>query len=982
MSEYDNLAMCEIAYFGKFRLVATRRLLYREGKEVALGGRQLDILTALVEHAGQVMSPRDLMERAWPNMVVEEVNLRVHIANLRKTLGDGRDGARYINNVPRRGYCFLAPVRRVQEVQPLEMAVGAISLPAQRLPTPLPRIIGREQIVAELSKLLLSHRFVSVVGSGGLGKTTIAVSIAHAVADDFGGAVFFVDLASLAETALLSTTVASAVGYRALSQDPADGLVAFLAHSRILIVLDNCEHVIEGVAKLTERLFNEAKDVHILTTSRESLRAEGENVHLLMPLEYPPATPSVTAAAALASPAVRLFMDRAVAGGYRSGLTDADAVVVADICRRLDGVPLAIELVAGRVGMYGIRGTADLLNNRFDLLWQGRRSALPRHQTLSAMLDWSYNLLCARDRHVINILSVFVGEFTLEVVQAISEGFAWSRLDVGLAIGSLVDKSLIGTTEVDGVIHFRLLDTTRAYASEKLAESGEQGAVSRRHALYFCNLLKSAAINVLEFSNRDLRPLASHVANIRAALEWSFASPSDISIGTELAALATPFFRGLFLLGDCQHWCERGLAELDNSERGTFKELILQEGLAISAMLTQGNGEEVRTAIERGLMLAETLNEGQHQLQLLAGLHLHLIIKSDFLGALEVAERSVEVADNIDDIDARVITEWMLGTSHYLLGKLEIAQFHCELGFTYAASPASTLSDFFGYNHRVRALIVLARVLWLRGFPDRAAVAARQAIEDAEIRGDPLNHYNTLVFTATIFIQRGDFETAEHCIEDIGVNAERHGLKPLGTLGIALEGELAVARGEPEVGIPLLRGALTSLRAERHKVATAEFACALSAALVRCGSFRQAAETIDMQIAQTEPYVETFELPELLRARAEIWLAQPNPDCVAAEETLGRSIDLARSQGALALELRSATVLARHWIAQSRQNDARRLLAEIFQRCTEGFDTTDLKAARQLLNELRIPRWPEITTSFYNVKHEERAEICHTDAMP
>jgi len=369
-------------------------------------------------------------------------------------------------------------------------------------------------------------------------------------------------------------------------------------------------------------------------------------------------------------------------------------------------------------------------------------------------------------------------------------------------------------------------------------------------------------------------------------------------------------------------------------------------------------------------------------LQLLAGLHLHLVIKSDFLGALGVAERSAEVADNIDDIDARIITEWMLGTSHYLLGKLAIAQYHCELGFTYAVSPASNLSDFFGYNHRVRALIVLARVLWLRGFPDRAAAAARQAIDEAEKRGDPLNHCVTLVFTATIFILKGDFNTAERWIEQIAVHSERHGLKPYRALGTALEGELAVARGEFEVGIPLLRGALTSLHAERHDVATAEFACALSSALVRCGSFRQAAATIDVLLAQTEPYGETFELPELLRARAEIWLAQPNPDCIAAEEALGRSIDLARSQGALALELRSATVLARHWLAESRQNDARSLLAEIFQRCSEGFATTDLKAARQLLDELRAQRWPETATSFYNLKREGRAEICHTDAMP
>ena len=958
MGESNRPVTAEVASFGPFRLSAAERLLYRDGEAVAVGSRQLDVLIALVERSGEVLSQRELMQRAWPGLVVEPVNLRVHIGHLRKILGEGRDGRRYINNVPGRGYCFVAPVRWVKEVpsfdapRPEAWIDGTKSIAAQKLPALLKRMIGREQTVAELSKLLISRRFVSVVGTGGLGKTTIAVSVAHALADDFDRSVFFVDLTSLAETGLVSTAVASALGYRPLSQDPLDGLIAFLGESRILLVLDNCEHIIEGAAELTERLVRETSEVHILTTSRESLRVEGENVHLLPPLEYPPDTPSLTAAAALASPAVRLFMDRAIAGGHSSALTDADASVIADICRRLDGVPLAIELVAGRVGMYGIQGTADLLDNRFNLLWHARRTTLPRHQTLFAMLDWSYNLLSTRDRQVLCSLSVLVGDFTLEAAQAITDDAVWGAEDVALAVGSLVDKSLIWTAEVDGSTRFRLLDTTKAYASEKLAESGEQHAAARRHALYFCKLLQSAAIDVLNFGKRDLSPFASHVENIRAALEWSFSSPSDKSIGIELAALATPLFRGLFLLGDCQHWCVRGLAELADSDRGTLKELTLQEGLAISAMFTRGNGDEVRTAIERGLIIAGSLNERQHQLELLAGLYLHLNVKSDFLGALAVASRSAAVARDIDDVDAQIITEWMLGTSHYLLGKLDSAQHHCELGFSYAVSPASNFSDFFGYDHRIRALIVQARVLWLRGFSDRAAAIARKAIAEAERRGDPLNRCVTRVFTATIFILRGDFDTAKGCIDEISVLTERHGLLPYRTLGIALEGELAVERGELQSGISLLSGALADLQTEQRNLATGEFACALSDAFVQCGQFVEAAATIDRRISSVEPSLNTFEMPELLRARAEIWLAQSQPDPIAAEQALQRSIEIARSQGALALELRTTTVLARHWLAEDRNPDARELLIRVFKKFTEGFDTTDLKNARQVLEEL------------------------------
>ena len=957
MGESFNPATLKIACFGPFQLIPAERLLYREGEAVAVGSRQLDLLTALVERPGEVLSQRELMQRAWPDLVVEAVNLRVHIGHLRKVLGDGQDGARYIDNVAGRGYCFVASVQWTQELRQGENqttnVTGRPTVEAPKLPPRLARMIGRDDSVAELKEMLLSRRFVSIVGAGGLGKTTIAVSVAHALAGDFDSAVYFVDLTSLGEEGLVVSAVATALGYRPLSQDPLEGLIAFLSESRLLLVLDNCEHIIEAAARLTERLVGETGGVHILATSRESLRVEGENVHLLPPLDSPPTSPALTVALCMASPAVRLFMDRAVAGGHRSALTDRDAVVVADICRRLDGVPLAIELVAGRVGMYGIQGTGDLLDSRFNLLWQARRSAMPRHQTLVAMLDWSYNLLCPRDKKILCVLSVLVGEFTLEAAQALADDAAWVGDDVILAVGSLVDKSLIWTTEVDGTIRFRLLDTTRVYAFEKLVESGDQHAVARRHALYFCKLLKEAAIDVLKFNKRDLSPYSHHVDNVRAALAWSFSSQSDKSIGTELAALATPLFRGLFLLTDCRRWCERGLAVLDASDRKTLKELTLQEGLAISAMLTGGNGEEVRSAIERGLMLAEALNEGEHQLQLLAGLHLHLVIANDFLGALAIAKRSAAVAAGIEGVDARIMAEWMLGTSYYLLGKLEVAQHHCEMGFNNAVSPVSNLSDFFGFDHRIRALIVQALVLWLRGFPDRAAVTAEQAIDEAELRADPLNRCITVVYTASIFILRGDLDTAERRIKQIGVLAGRHGLRPYRILGTALTGELAVARGDFRSGIELLRSALADLQTERHNVATGEFACALADAFVQCGQFAEAAATVDRRISSVEPSLNTFEMPELLRARAEIWLAQPEPDPVAAEQALLRSVEIARSQGALASELRSANVLARHRLTDDRRHEARELLATVFEKFTEGHHTTDLKNARRLLDAMK-----------------------------
>ena len=381
--------------FGPFQLFASGRRLLRDEVPLQIGSRSLDILIALVERAGEIVGKKELVARVWPDVVVEDGSLRTHVAGLRKALGCGSNGTRYIANVPGRGYCFVAPITRAPAPNPR----AADPLPAERplrLPGRLARMIGRDDAVADLCTQLLRQRFVTIVGPGGMGKTTVAVSVAHALVSEFSGAIAFVDLVSIEDPRLVAATVASTLGLVVRTSDPISSLVGFLEQKRILLVLDNCEHVIESVAVLAERIYGAAPRAYILATSRESLRVEGEHVHKLSPLGAPDAHCVRTAAETLTFPAVQLFMERAAAGGNPIDLSDADACLVAYICRKLDGIALALELAAGRVGTFGIRGTAELLELRFKLVWQGRRTALPRHQTLNAMLDWSYNLLTER----------------------------------------------------------------------------------------------------------------------------------------------------------------------------------------------------------------------------------------------------------------------------------------------------------------------------------------------------------------------------------------------------------------------------------------------------------------------------------------------------------------------------------------------------------------------------------------------------------
>ncbi len=636
MGDSDNLRTNDVASFGPFRLFAAERLLEKSNEPLHLGGRALDILITLVERAGEVVTRKELISRVWPDVIVEEANLRVHVAGLRKALGDGHDGARYVANVPGRGYCFVAPVTRSASQRALLQARPPVTDRLRKLPARLTRMIGRDDTVRALSAELMTRRFVSIVGPGGMGKTTVAVWIAHALIDDFAGAVFFVDLGALTDPGLVPTAVASALGFMMQAQDPILSLLTFLGERRVLLVLDNCEHVIDAAAALAERVVSDAPRANILATSREALRVEGEHVHLLYPLDRPLDEVGLTASEALKFSAVQLFMERAAASGNRAELSDADAPVVARICRRLDGIALAIELAAGRVSSHGIRGVAELLDNRFKLLWQGRRTALPRHRTLNAMLDWSYNLLGQRDKLVLCRLSVFVGVFTLKAALSVAGADA-NDADAADAVASLVAKSLISTSTIGESTYYRLLDTTQAYAADKLAECGEVDTIARRHAVYYSNYLGHDEVIQSKFSEHNLSGYSPHIGNVRAALEWAFSDRGDIAVGVELAACAAPLFVGLSLLDECRSWCEQALATLDEPGRGTRREMILQEALALSSMFTKGNSDEVRAAIERGLALAETFEDRDRQLQLLFGLNIFFTRIGDFRGSLTVA---------------------------------------------------------------------------------------------------------------------------------------------------------------------------------------------------------------------------------------------------------------------------------------------------------------------------------------------------------
>ena len=926
--------MTDVA-FGRFSLSLRERRLQRDGQVVKLGSRAIDILIALVQQAPDVVGTRDLMMRVWPDTVVEDNNLRVHIASLRKVLGDG-----HVTNIPGRGYCFVSPV--VRTAIPVVASAAAANPPRSNVPSSLSRVIGREGILGELAAQVVEHRLVTVTGPGGMGKTTVAIAVAHALLANFAGDACFVDLAALGDAPQVLTAIAASLGVSLHSEDAVASLIAYVQTRHVLLLLDNCEHVIGVIAPMVERLVSEAARVHVLATSREPLRVAGERVVRIAPLAAPASDAGLTAEAAMAFPAIQLFVDRAVASGARVVLTDAEAAIVAQVCRGLDGIPLAIELAAGRVEAYGISGIAKLIENRFKLLWHGRRTALARHQTLGSMLDWSYNLLSSVERTVLRRLSILVGRFSLDDAIAITSDAALDHEQAVDLLGGLVDKSLIALESDPHDLRYRLLDTTRTYASAKLDEHREREVIAHRHARYLCDCVEREVANL-----EDAPQLLFMLGNVRAALTWAFSDAGDPHLGVRLAAGSARLFLGLSLLRECHRWVETALEQLGEADRGTRKEMELQAALGVSLMFTRGNSPVAHAALARSLAVADDLDDPEQQLRLLGAFVVFHDRVGQFRESVAIARRSEPAARRLGEPAALMISDWIIGTSLHLLGDQAEAERRCRSATTAEASLKRIAPYYYGFDHRIRGLVGLSRVLWLVGRPEEAMRVAHQTIREGEDLRHPVSLAISLVWTSSVFLWSGDHTTAAGIIERLIGHAERHSLGPYIHVGLGLRGELAVKHRDPEGGLALLRRAQDALQKHHHGILDTVFATAQAEALGHLGRLPEAVTAIDRAIACAERKGDSFDLAEMLRLKAS-FVAAGSPD--EAEPCYARALQVARAQGALSWELRAATSLAHLWIARGQARAAHELVRATLGRFAEGFQTADLVAAQALLS--------------------------------
>ena len=955
LETFDASASVE---FGRFRIEPHRRELLADGQPIKLGGLAFDLLIALIEASGAVVSKDVLLDRVWPGRIVEENRLQNQVSALRKAFGADHD---LIRTVAGRGYQFTGQIRArsadsaVRSVRAVPPGVPAASDSPTNLPGRVSELIGRDAEVEEILHLLAEHRLVTLTGVGGIGKTTLGFEVARHLLPEFADGIWVAELGPLSGPDLVFVTVAAALGLELTAGATSPERVAnALGSKRLLLVLDNCEHVINAAASMAEALSRANPWARMMATSREPLRVSGECIYRVLPLGVP-AEGAEDPDEVLRHGAARLFVARARDADPHFSLDSRAAAAIAAICRRLDGMPLAIELAAARTASLGLEGLASRLDDRFRLLTGGRRTALPRQQTLRATLDWSYELLSEPERAVLRRLAVFPGGFTLEAASTVVASAEIGASDGVDHVPDLVEKSLVVADGAGATVNYRLLETMRAYALDKLAQAGELEQVARRHAEYHRDLFERAE------SEWETRPATEWLADygrriddVRTALDWAFSPNGDTSVGVALAAASAGLWGQLSLPEECHRHVDRALASFaPGSIPADRRAMLLYAALGESLIYIKGpveTGAAWMTALE----IAERLNDTDYQMRALYGLWACRNLGGEYQASLAFAQRFCSLAVKQADPADLLIGDRMTGVVLHFLGDQASAREHIERMLArYVAPVRRSHTIRFLYDQRVVAAAFLARILWLQGFPDRAMSTVQSIVGDPPVIGHAHARSVALAQAACpISLLVGDLPATERAVATLLDEAARHALAIWHAWGRAFEGILFIKRGDAINGLALLRSARGELRETGFAALYAEILRALAEALAGAGEVAEGLATIDEALARSERNEERWCVAELLRIKGELLLLQAGPDAaVTAEDHFRQAIDWAGRQSALSWELRAATSLARLWREQSRKEEARELLAPIYARFTEGFATADLRTAKALIDE-------------------------------
>lgn len=932
-----------IVRFGPFQLFPASRKLLCGKDELTLGGRAMDILLALARSKGEILDKDALMAAGWPSIFVHESNLKVTIAALRRSLREYSPNSDLIKTVVGRGYWLDEDAWSEAEASNTNRSVVV----GTRLPE-LGSVIGRDAEIANLCRTLASNRITTVVGAGGIGKTTVAVAAAQLFEDEHGVAATFVDLSRVASEEFVAVSLAAALGINSEGGDPLQAVTTILARRKALLVLDTCEHVLHAVAHICDVILEKTSDVWILTTSREILRVRNEKTLWLAPLNAPPVDRSETLAEVLNYSAPQLLVERALeAAGYRPD--EGDARAIADICRRLDGSPLAIELVSPRLaGRTAVMALRDL-DDRFRTLRRDRPGAPLRQQTLLITLEWSYALLTREEGAVLRATSIFAGSFDASAATRIVGDEGISEVEILDAVAGLRAKSMVSVDHAAGGLRYRLLDSTRAFASSLLESQGELEIVSFNHARFVLEACTQAGAVQMTMSARDWRSsYAGQVDELRKALDWSLHRSGDTVLGVQLAVAGLPIWQEFSMGEEGRRNCEAALAAFER-ERMTDKELKLKliVGLAsLNAYLTTETDRLVALFEAASQLARETENADAECLALSALATFKLLPGQDDTVSLaldDMREAAVRARDRAALWEQEKLRAWLeVYRCQFALANQRLINLRKEM-----RGQAEGSAPRFHVDQKSSVDIQYGALQWLMGRPGHSIDIIEETAQYAIAHGHGLSLVHALsrgiIFA---FLECHLYDRARYYSEMLKAVIIQHGLPTWLPLADCYSESIHALSGtlrRPDE----LRAVLNALKAGSAQLGNTTYCATLARAMLAIDEPDDAAHALAYI---RELGVQRWNMPELLRL--EVAIDRARGVAADSELKLKESLRLADEIGCHAWRLRSGIDLAFVLMEKGARIEAREVLQPIYNHFSDGFDTGDVKNAGTLLQQL------------------------------